>query len=152
MTLTMASTCHSDDDHDNWRNSNQAQNATISTISNSVQQGTWRITYFYDTDHEDTAHFSSYTFTFASNGVLTATNNTNTYSGTWSVTNSHSGNDDSGHHSSSDIDFNIFFGSPSHFAELNDDWDIVTYTNNKIELIDVSGGNGGTDHLIFEKI
>jgi hypothetical protein len=149
MTLTMASTCHSDDD--NWTNSSQAQNALVASVSNTAQQGNWHITYFYDTDHEETANFTSYTFTFGPNGVLTATNADNTYNGAWSVTNGESGNDDSGHHSSSDIDFNISFSSPPNFAELTEDWHIVTYTSGKIELIHVSGGNGGTDHLIFEK-
>jgi len=52
---------------------------------------------------------------------------------------------------SNDIDFNIFFASPADFAELSDDWDIISHTATKIELKDVSGGNGGTDLLTFEK-
>lgn len=52
---------------------------------------------------------------------------------------------------SSDIDFNIFFASPADFAELSEDWDIISHTASKIELKHVSGGNGGTDLLTFEK-
>ena len=48
-------------------------------------------------------------------------------------------------------DFNIAFSSPADFADLTDDWDIVQFTSVRIELIDVSGGNGGTDKLVFEK-
>jgi hypothetical protein len=46
----------------------------------------------------------------------------------------------------------MFFPVPDTnvFEDLNDDWDIVTYTSAKIELISVSGGNGGTDTLTFE--
>lgn len=44
------------------------------------------------------------------------------------------------------------FSSPAVFAdELTDDWDIISYSATKIQLIDVSGGNGGTDYLTFEK-
>ena len=77
---------------------------------------------------------------------MTATNGSNTVTGSWSVTNS-SSNDDS----SNDLDFNISFASPADFAELTDDWDIITYSSTQIELIDVSGGNGGTDYLTFER-
>lgn len=52
---------------------------------------------------------------------------------------------------SDDIDFNIFFGSPADFAELSEDWDIISHSATKIELIHISGGNGGTDLLTFEK-
>lgn len=147
MMLNMASTCHNDDD-DSSSNSNS--NASIAAVTNTALQGNWRITYYFDTDHDDTAKFANYTFTFGSGGVLTATGNDNTYIGNWSITDSHNGNDDSGH-SSDDVDFNISFASPASFTELSDDWDIVTYSNSRIELIDISGGNGGTDHLILEK-
>lgn len=52
---------------------------------------------------------------------------------------------------SGDIDFNIFFSSPADFAELSEDWDIISHSTSKIELKHVSGGNGGTDLLTFEK-
>ena len=57
----------------------------------------------------------------------------------------------SGGITSGDIDFNIFFSAPADFAELSEDWDIISHTASKIELIHVSGGNGGTDLLTFEK-
>jgi hypothetical protein len=49
----------------------------------------------------------------------------------------------------------ILFSSPApadFIDDLSDDWDILSYSATKIELIDVSGGNGGTDYLTFEKI
>lgn len=49
---------------------------------------------------------------------------------------------------SSGIDFNIFFANPVNFAELSADWDIVTRTDHKIELIHTS--NGDTNLLTFE--
>ena len=108
----ISSSCSSSDDDDGSNNNNQNQQQ----LTNIAQSGNWTITYFFDTDSDETGDFIGYTFTFADSGVLTATNGTNTITGTWSVTNS-SSNDDS----SSDLDFNIFFASPPDFEELSDD-------------------------------
>ena len=133
--------CSSDDDN--------SSSADPTPVINTASSGTWRITFYEDDGVNETYHFTGYNFTFGASNVLTATNGTNTYTGAWSVTNSDS-NDDSP--SSNDLDFNIMFSSPAVFAdELTDDWDIISYTDTKIQLVDVSGGNGGTDYLTFEK-
>ena len=141
----MSSTCSSDDDDFSSHNSNTQQ---IIQVITTAQSGDWRITSFVDSGQDETNNFSGYIFTFNSNGSLVASNGNNTQSGTWSVTNSSSSSS-----SSNDVDFNIFFNvsNTSDFEDLNDDWDIVTYNDNRIELIDVSGGNGGTDTLVFQK-
>ena len=140
--LNVASMCSSDDDNSN---SNSSQDPT--PVINTVNQGTWRITFFEDSGNNETNHFTGYNFTFAAGNVLTATNGTNTYSGLWSVTSDDS-NDDS---PSNDLDFNIAFSAPADFTDLTEDWNIITYTATKIQLIHVSGGNGGTDYVTFEK-
>ena len=140
----MSSTCSSDDDNNPNDNSVEIQD-----ITNTAETGNWVITYFYDTDSDETSDYNGYEFTFGSDGVLTAANGVNTYAGTWSVTDDSNSSDDSS--SDDDIDFNISFLTPEDFEELSDDWDIVSYTSTKIELIDISGGNGGTDYLTFEK-
>jgi len=143
----MSSMCSSDDD-DGSSNDNSQQ---ISQIENNVESGTWRITNFNDSGQNETSDFNGYDFTFNSDGSLVATNGSNTLTGTWSVTDDSNSSDDSS--SDDDIDFNIFFPVPddNDFEDLNDDWDVVTTTSTRIELIDVSGGNGGTDNLTFEK-
>ena len=138
--LNVASMCSDDNDTTNT--------ADPTPVINTVNQGTWRITLYEDNGVNETNNYANYIFTFNSNGVLTAVNTT-TYNGTWSVTASNS-NDDS----QDDLDFNIAFLAPAPSAftdDLTDDWDIISYTANKIQLIDVSGGNGGTDYLTFEK-
>lgn len=142
--LNVASMCSNDDSNDD--NNNQ-QDPT--PVINTVSDGTWRITFYEDNGQNETNHYTGYNFTFGSSNVLTATNGTDTYTGAWSVSNSNSSDDDN---PSNDLDFNIMFSSPTLFAdELTDDWDILTYTSTKIELVDISGGNGGTDYLTFEK-
>ncbi|WP_291241051.1 hypothetical protein [Flavobacterium sp.] len=138
FVLNVASMCSDDDDTPTNVNQTQVINAVIS--------GTWRITNYVDSGVNETANFTGYNFTFASNNVLTAVGNGLTTSGTWSVTDSNS-NDDT----LNDLDFNIAFTTPANFVDLTDDWDIVSRTDTKIQLIDVSGGNGGTDYLTFEK-
>jgi len=138
--LNVASMCSSDDN-------SSSSSSNPNPVINTVNQGTWRVTSYIDSDTDETSHFTGYNFTFATGNVLTATNGTNTYTGSWSVTIDNSNDDNP----SSDLDFNILFASPANFADLSDDWNIVSRTDTKVELIDVSGGNGGTDYLTFEK-
>ncbi len=133
------SSCSSDDD-------NSTSNTLQDIIEETIQAGNWRVTKFIDSGDDETSNFSGYTFTFNSDSTLLATNGTNTHNGTWSITDSNSGDD-----SLDDLHFNIFFTTPDDFEELTDDWDVLSRTNSKIELIDISGGNGGTDFLTFEK-
>lgn len=116
-------------------------------IEAEVSSGSWKISYFQDSGVNETSNFAGYTFTFNEDGTLKATNGTNTYNGTWSVTDSNS-NDDS----ADDLYFNIYFNLTNDFQDLNDDWDITSHTSSKLELIDVSGGNGDVDYLTFIKI
>jgi len=125
----------SDDDS----NTNQ-----VNDVTNSVQTGSWKITYFNDSGDDETYHFTAYSFTFQSGGTVTAVSSSNTVNGTWSITSSSSS-------SSSGNKFNLNMGSNDPFEELNDDWDIQENSNTKIKLMDVSGGNGGIDYLTFEK-
>ena len=135
--LNTASMCSSDD-------SSSTTNQT--NIINTASSGTWRITSYIDSGVVETNKFTGYNFTFSQNGTLTAVGNGQTYLGTWSVTDTNSTDD-----SLDDLDFNIAFSSPADFFELTDDWDVVSRTDTKIVLIDISGGNGGTDNLTFEK-
>ncbi|NDI97518.1 hypothetical protein GWA97_00320 [Flavobacterium sp. LaA7.5] len=140
--LVLGTSCSSDDDNGSVNNGN------VNQIINTAKAGTWRITTFSEEGNDETGHFTGYSFTFNDNSVLTATNGSNTHTGTWSVTTSDSNDDDN---SESDINFNIGFVSPEEFNDLSDDWDIIEYSSSVIKLIDVSGGNGGTDYLTFEK-
>jgi hypothetical protein len=123
------------------------KNSKADEVQNTVVNGQWRIIHFFDTDADETDNFNGYIFEFDANNVLTATNGSNNYPGIWSVTD----NDDSGD-DFDDIDFNIAFTNPADFEELSEDWEIISLSAAKIELRHVSGGNGGTDLLTFEKI
>jgi len=145
LIFLLITSCSSNDDSNSDNISQQ-----IIQIENIVESGTWRITNFNDSGQDETSDFAGYDFTFNVDGTLLATNGTNTLNGTWSITDDSSDDDSS---SSDDIDFNIFFPVPdiNDFEDLNDDWDIVSTSSTKIELIDISGGNGDTDLLTLEK-
>ena len=128
------------------KNDDTPSNTTQTTVKTNVQSGTWRITKFIDSGTEETNHFTGFNFTFNSSGVLNANNGTTNYDGSWSITDSNS-NDDS----QDDLDFNISFNLTNDFEDLNDNWDFISQSTTTIALIDVSGGNGGTDYLTFEK-
>lgn len=140
--LNVASTCSNDDD-----TPQQSISVDPTPVINTVNAGNWRVTLYKDSGVVETDNFANYIFTFGSGNVLTAVNGATTATGTWSVTSDNS-NDDS---PSNDLDFNIAFSTPANFADLTEDWNIISYTATKIELIHVSGGNGGTDYITFEK-
>ncbi len=131
LTVLIGS-CSKDDD----------SNTTISTalVNTTISSGTWRVTYFWDTDHDETNHFTGYNFTFSSGGVLTAVSGANTSSGTWAT-----GTDNS------KIKLVILFTTPADFSDLSEDWEVTERTDSRIKLQHISGGNGGTDFLTFEK-
>ncbi len=145
VVIIMTASCSSDEE--NPINNDNATEA----ISNLMAAGTWQITSYVDSGQDETSDYNGYAFTFMADGTLTADNGTNSVSGTWSISNDDSSDDSDDYDSSDDVDFNIFFASPEIFNELSDDWDIVSRSSTKIELIDISGGNGGTDTLTFEK-
>lgn len=142
----IATSCSSDSSDNNLNTAESLQAVTDLALS-----GTWVISSFIESGTDETNDFTGYVFTFNSDGSLVADNGTMTVSGTWSVTSDDSSDDDDDYDSDDDIDFNIFFAAPPTFEELTEDWDIVSRSASRIELIDISGGNGGTDTLTFEK-
>jgi len=147
LLAIFAASCSSDSTDD----SPMDAAASVQAVSNLATSGSWRITSFIDSGIDDTNDFQGYSFTFNSDGSLVAENGTAIITGSWSVTSDDSSDDSDDYDSSDDIDFNIFFSAPPDFAELSDDWDIVSRSDTRIELIDISGGNGGTDTLTFQK-
>lgn len=143
--------CSEDEENVN-NNNNNASALLAEQVRTTAQEGSWSITKFEEDGRDETSDYSGYSFTFNSDGSLTASNGQNTVTGTWSVTlDSSNSSDDDSDDDSDDVDFNIFFVSPADFEELSDDWDIISRSDNRIQLIDISGGNGGTDYLTFQK-
>ncbi len=138
--------CASDSTDDNM----QDPSVVAQAVTDLAVSGTWVISSYIDSGMDETGDYNGYTFTFNADGSLVADNGSSTINGTWSVTTDDSSDDDD-YDSPDDVDFNIFFSAPPAFEELTDDWDIVSRSSTRIELIDISGGDGSTDTLVFEK-
>jgi hypothetical protein len=148
LIVSVFLSCQKDDNP-----SSTVNQVEINQVTNLVTVGAWHVTSFIESGIDHTDNFVGYAFSFNTDGSLIADNGSNAINGTWSITDSSSSSDDddSNDDSSDDIDFNIFFAEPSNFLELSEDWHIVSRTDSKLMLIHVSGGNGGTDTLTFEK-
>ena len=120
-------------------NSSGSSNIDAGQTKSIIQNGTWRVTYFFDKTDE-TNKFSGYNFSFNSSGNVTATKGGSTVNGTWS-----SGNDDS------QVKLVLNFNGVNPFDDIEDDWHIISQSNSEIKLNDISGGSGETDYLTFEK-
>jgi hypothetical protein len=122
-----------DDDNDDSNNTDISSN-----FISLLESGTWRVTYFFD-DLDETSNFSGYNFTFNSNGNVSVITNSDTFSGSWDA-----------YVDDNEDTFELSF-SALQLEELEDDWEIIEYTQTQIRLKDVSGGNGETDYLTFTK-
>ena len=124
---------------------------TQNNIQDDIQQGTWVVSSYIDNGNYETMDFTAFRFTFNQDGSLQVmdllSSSTNQFAGQWSITDSNS-NDDS----IDDLDFNVTFNVGNKLDDLTDDWDIVSQSETEIKLVDVSGGNGGTDYVTFTKI
>ncbi len=131
ITVIAVSSCSKDDNSP----------ADPSQTQDNVQSGTWRVTLYNDSGENRTSYFEGFSFTFNTNGTLSAVKGTVTHNGTYSV-----------YRDSGDTKFEITFQATSGpFEEISEDWRVITQSASKIELINISGGNGGTDYLTFEK-
>lgn len=140
VSLSLVLSCSNDED-DNPLDPVEA----VGDIQTNVVQGDWMISSYVDSGVDETSDYDGFTFTFTSDGVVSASSSAEMLTGAWTVQ-----EDDS---SDSDVDFTLFFGvADTHdFDDLNDDWDVVSYTSTMISLRDVSGGSGEIDTLIFTR-
>ncbi len=114
---------------------------TAQDVRDILEDGQWFVSSFLDDGVDETSDFYNYVLTFSTGGNVTATNGSNTNYGTWSVNETSDG-----------LEIVLDFGVSEPFESLNDDWDILEALTNKITLQHISGGGGGTNDLIFEKI
>ena len=127
----------------------------LTEINATATSGSWVVARFEEDGVDQTSNFFDYSFTFDIDGILNVAKEDLLIKGSWSITSDSNSNynDDSSldADSNDDVHFNIFFSSTSNFEELSEDWEIVSYTETRIELKHVSGGDGSIDVLVFEK-
>lgn len=88
--------------------------------------GAWRVSYYFDKDKDETSNFTGYQFTFRDNGVLEASRNGATTTGSWKVI------QDDGRQK-----LVINTGTASKpLADLTDDWVVIEQSSSRIRLQD----------------
>ncbi|MEM0517084.1 MULTISPECIES: hypothetical protein [Aequorivita] len=136
LALVVFASCSSDDDSGN------AISTEFEEIKTTLPQGEWMISKLIDGEEDNTMAFESFKFTFNEDGTVVAKNDLFTENGTWVYDNS----------SSSSEELVLQFGQTTPFDEINDDWDIISVSNIKVELSDISGGDGEIELLTFTKL
>ena len=116
------------------------ETVTPQSLSALATSGTWRISYSYNANRDETANYTDYIFTFASNNKLFAVHGGNTIVGNWSA-----GADDA------KAKMQISFPIPASFAKLSHDWVVLERQNTRVKLQNINTTNGNAHNLTLEK-
>lgn len=103
--------------------------------------GKWEVVSFAENEVDESGQFEGYIFAFHRNERVEAIKGMDNVRGTWS-TGSDFENDD----------LYLNFGSVSPLNELNENWQVIQSSPQQLRLAHASGGNGGTDQLLFGKV
>lgn len=125
-------------------NSDEKKDA-VDEVTDIIKDGTWGVSYFYNSGEDKTADYTGYNFVFGSNNILNASKETNSYNGSWFVSKSTSDDD-----LFSTI-FKISIGPNDIFQNLNGDWKVIENTGSSLTLKDDSQGETAIDFLTFQK-
>ena len=129
VILTVAS-CSKED-------SKSGSNTGTST-SGILSSGTWRVTYYHESNSDHTINFKGYTFTFNANGQMTAKDSlATTTNGTWSSDDSHN-------------EFHMVIGSSSPLSDISNGWLIISITGSECDMKDDNSSH--IEELHFQKI
>jgi hypothetical protein len=113
--------------------------ADIETNKKIISNGSWKVSYFFDKDKDETSDFAGHTLQFMDNGVFKVSNSTATYQGTWSM---QAASSDHGQKLIINITGN------KYIDELADDWLVISITNSQIKLRDDNDSHIEELHLV----
>lgn len=121
-----------------WSCSKSADdNIMPSASDNKTEQvaGEWIVTYYFDNNKDETNNYNGYSFTFTSNGTVTANSVSGSFTGSWRIGNSGSDDDNSSSR------FVITISGNKQMDDLTDDWVIVSISDTEISLRDDNPAN-----------
>lgn len=104
----------------------------------------WLVASYTDDGVDETQNYSNFVLTFSSNGTVVTTNGVDVINGTWNIDLS----------VNNALKFNVNFGETVPFAELNDSWDIASFTETRLEVKDFDDDDDdieGYDRLVIER-
>ena len=109
-----------------------------SSISSIITTGSWRVSYYHESNDDHTTDFSGYTFTFSSSGTMTANYSSGTTNGTWEI-------DDSNVN-----EFHMSIGTTAPLNKLDHGWLIISQSSTEIKMKDDDTSH--SEELHFTKI
>ena len=108
-------------------------------LADYLIEGTWIVALYNDSGVDETADYAGYEIDFREDGTVIAESDTDLIDGTWEVL-------------GTDEVLLLNFGGDIPFDEFEDDWPVISVEPMRVELRDVSGGDGTTDILVFERL
>ena len=118
--------------------SNKSNDLTPSNSSENLTQNAWKVSYYEERGKDETSKFDGYQISFENGGVFKLSNSTETFTGTWSISNK---SDDSSNSSQKLI---IYISGNYVADELQDDWVIAEQSENQMTLQDDSSDHSET--------
>ena len=120
-----------------------SNSGSLEDLEAIIIDGTWIVASYIDSGDNDTAVYANYSLEFNADGSVVATDGgSNTFYGTW----------DAFLNTGGDLKLLLDFATQVPFDEFNDDWLVIDLQTDRIELYDLSGGDGTEDFLVFEKL
>jgi len=111
-------------------------------IRSAMLGGDWVVASYIDEGEDKTMDYGGYSVEFSTDNQLTIKEGGESFAaGLWRVL----------RNSEQKLKVILNFGDNIPFDELTDDWEFVSIEENRIELKDVSGGDGSVSTLVFEK-
>jgi len=126
---TMLVSCKKDDNTAPDDHSNSSSSSSVIMTS-----GSWHVSYYHESGDDHISNFSGYSFTFNSNGTMTATNSSGTTNGTWSSDDSHN-------------EFHISLGNNYPLNDLSNGWLIISKSSTELNLKDENSAHNEELHF-----
>lgn len=114
--------CDEDDDNDY-----DDDDLDTSALEAVLTSGTWLIDSYID-DTNQTSLYAGYSFVFQAGGQATATRNSTVTPGSWQL-----------YGDSGALEWELDFGSEEPLQSLNEDWEVIAFTDQLIQLTDKPG-------------
>lgn len=138
LVLTILGCSNQDDPGD----VNTAQYEDIVTI---LPQGTWRVSFYFNMNTDNTTLFESYEFTFNEDETINIENDLLSEDGTWTY-------QDNSSTTENNEELLLQFSQSPPFDEISKTWDITAVNTNKVDLKFTEENSGKASFLAFTKI
>jgi len=110
-------------------------------ISEIIVEGQWEVAKYEDAGFDETDSYEGYSLIFSPQGTMIAMSDMDSVFGNWSEI-----------FGNGDPQFNLDFEASELFEELDNDWEIGSVTEDRIELRELVGGDAISRLLVLERI